>query len=387
MAYVLVTAFVAVGAINSQNNLLFWALGLGIGGLMASGFVSGTSLMGVTIERDDVGEVVAGQPFALRYRIHNHNRFVPAYALLIEELPPKNGGDSWPLAGAPVASLSRIPPRRTARTETLALVHRRGPFEMARVRVSTTFPFGVARKSVTFDLPQPSLASPAMARLRQDFLEAAIAPTQDGTELIAAPGAGEDLYGVREYRAGDRVRDIAWRLSARTDTLVVQQRCARLPRRLVIQLDLPQELAARREDDAERLLALAASIIAEAGRRAVAVGLVVPAAGIATGSVTTAAGRRGLLRRLGSYGFADREGDALRPLRSGQGSVVLALGPGSGAGGGEHAVHLGPGDLLRLAADSRAVDHLRLLFPEPGDNAAEPAPEPAAPAARTGQRP
>src|ERR1041385_4840021 len=47
LVYILVTLFIAMGAINSQNNLLFAALGLAIGGLLISGIISGGALLGV----------------------------------------------------------------------------------------------------------------------------------------------------------------------------------------------------------------------------------------------------------------------------------------------------------------------------------------------------
>jgi uncharacterized protein (DUF58 family) len=349
VAYAIVTAFVLLGAINSQNNLLFWALGLAIGGLLASGFVSGTSLMGLAVEREPVPEARVGRPFAIRYRVRNRNRFMPAYALLIEELPPKGAKrDALPLVGRPVASVGRVPPRRTVRCETSALVRQRGPFELSRVRVSTTFPFGVARKSVTFDLAQPSLATPAVHRLRSDVVETILEPAHDGTEAIASPGAGEDFFGVREYRQGDRLRDVSWRLSARSDTLVVTQRSARAPRRLVLHLDLDPTLAAGRDARAEQLLSLAASLIVEAGRRAIAVSLAIPRTGVSSGSVTTPAGRSALLRRLGSYGFsgaAERRGAAPKARF---GSVVLTLTRGPVVGG----IHtLSGDDLARLRVE------------------------------------
>ena len=334
MAYAIVTAFVLLGAINSQNNLLFWALGLAIGGLLASGFVSGVSLMGISLEREPVSEATAHRPFALRYRVRNRSRLMPAYALLIEELPPKGVSRSdWARVGRPMASLGRLSPRRTVRCQPSGLIAQRGPFELGRVRVSTTFPFGVARKSVTFDLPQPALATPQVHRLRSNVVETILEPTHDGTEAIASPGAGEDFYGVREYRLGDRVRDVRWRRSARSDTLVVTQRSARSPRRLVLHLELDPAVAAERDARAEQLLSLAASLVTEAGRRAIAVSLAAPESGITSGAMTTPVGRAGLLRTLGAYGFVDAASPEGRPPEARFGAVVLTLTGRANAGG------------------------------------------------------
>ena len=290
--------------------------------------------MGISLEREPVSEATAHRPFALRYRVRNRSRLMPAYALLIEELPPKGVSRSdWALVGRPMASLGRLSPRQTVRCQTSGLIEQRGPFELGRVRVSTTFPFGVARKSVTFDLPQPALATPQVHRLRSNVVETILEPTHDGTEAIASPGAGEDFYGVREYRLGDRVRDVSWRLSARSDTLVVTQRSARSPRRLVLHLELDPAVAAERDARAEQLLSLAASLVTEAGRRAIAVSLAAPESGITSGAMTTPVGRAGLLRTLGAYGFVDAASPEGRPPEARFGAVVLTLTGRANAGG------------------------------------------------------
>ena len=83
--YVAVTTLLMLGALNSQNNLLFAAMGVSIGGLVVSGILSGWALLGVRVERISVSNASVGRPMTLRYRVSNKNRFVPAFALVIEE--------------------------------------------------------------------------------------------------------------------------------------------------------------------------------------------------------------------------------------------------------------------------------------------------------------
>ena len=54
--YMLVTVFIAVGAFNSQNNLLFWAFGLSLAAMVVSGILSvprARKMLGIPAEDDE----------------------------------------------------------------------------------------------------------------------------------------------------------------------------------------------------------------------------------------------------------------------------------------------------------------------------------------------
>lgn len=91
-----------------------------------------------------------------------------------------------------------------------------------------------------------------------------------------SPGTGDEFFGLREYAPGDSPRRIAWKPSARTGTLVIRQHSAPSPVRLwvILRLGAPRGAVAD-----ERAIALAASVLREAERRAIAVGLCIPLTG------------------------------------------------------------------------------------------------------------
>ena len=64
--YVAVTTLLMLGALNSQNNLLFAAMGVSIGGLVVSGILSGWALLGVRVERISVSDASVGRPMTIR---------------------------------------------------------------------------------------------------------------------------------------------------------------------------------------------------------------------------------------------------------------------------------------------------------------------------------
>lgn len=95
----------------------------------------------------------------------------------------------------------------------------RGVLRASHLVVEAADPLGMVRDRGSLPDRELALVYPRFAPLggppRQRELEAA----------VAAPraGAGTELFGTREYRAGDSLRRIHWRLSARRGELVVRE--------------------------------------------------------------------------------------------------------------------------------------------------------------------
>jgi uncharacterized protein (DUF58 family) len=131
----------------------------------------------------------------------------------------------------------------------------RGWLEPGRLRFSTTRPLGLARAWAWVWPDAPLLVYPAA--------EAQAPPLPEGAGAASSARlnpAGDDVHHLRAYRRGDPVRAIAWKPSARRDTLLVRE--YEQPRGADVVLDwhalhaLPYEARIRRlarwVDDAER---------------------------------------------------------------------------------------------------------------------------------------
>ncbi len=312
LIYLTTSLFLAIGALNSQNNLLFWAFGLAVAGLIVSGIVSGSALMHLHLQREPMLPAHVGDHFFLRYTIINTARLWPLFGLRIEEVLPHASAEP-PLACAP-GGVVHVGPRQRTGASVRALARVRGFHSLRTVCVSTTFPFGLVRKSLFFDLPTHITVRPAVASLRSD-LAARIAPTrQDDSTTRPRIGQGGDFFGLREYVPGDPVRTIAWRPSARRDTLLVRQHTTAAPPRLWLGLERP---APDLPDlDFENAVALVASVITHAARRGVTPGLLVDWADVNLPPVASAASTSrllDLLARLDRSRHADGTRHNVRP--------------------------------------------------------------------------
>jgi uncharacterized protein (DUF58 family) len=372
--YILVILFIAIGALNSQNNLLFTALGLAIGGLVVSGVLSGGALLGVRMERAlPVGSAHVGERVRVRYRLRNHNRLVPAFGLNVMEVESGESSSSGSIQ-RPRAFVPFVPAKGEVESEALVEARRRGVVQLEEVRAWSTFPFGLAKKSITIAQPARIVVYPVSLPVRRGVLERLTARSLSGVGAALQPGMGEELYGIREYSEGDNPRMIAWRRSARTGQLVVRQNTTPSPRKLWVVLRLERggdPLAA------ETAVAMASSLIGVCASEGAAVGLCVPGVrnsigresdesnveanrGIVVPPRASARSIRGMLELLAelNVAVADAVEFPSAAIRGGA-SVVIHAGEVDRGFGSARSVHIGWRDVERWLTPGEALERAK----------------------------
>jgi uncharacterized protein (DUF58 family) len=113
--------------------------------------------------------------------------------------------------------------------ETLSCVYRgsctagRGWQKLSRVVLTLEDPLGLVSLTLTRRLTSELLVLPEARDLGGAQLRSPAALSDADEERAQEAGAGEEFAGTREWRPGDRYRDIHWRSSARTGDLVVRE--------------------------------------------------------------------------------------------------------------------------------------------------------------------
>lgn len=271
IVYLAVNIFIGLAAINSQTNLLFWIFGLMTGGLIASGLFSSSMFARLNVRRLLPDHGAVGEPLIIRYELQNAKRLVPCFGLIISELDHDTPAPTMP--GRPHGWVLHVGPRATVMAEATGFPQRRGPLKFEHVRIATTFPFGIVRKSITIAQPGRLVIYPRLHRLRREMLALATARDPIGTRPSQQAGGSEEFYGLREYRHGDALRSIDWKHSARMNLLVSREMTRQTPPRLMVMLDLRN--IAVGETRLERAISFGASVICEAHRSGYEVGLTV----------------------------------------------------------------------------------------------------------------
>ena len=208
-----IALLLGVGAVNTGNNLLYLVLSLLISIITISGILSEISLRDVTLERIYPQALVAGEATLLRVVLRNDK---PRAAFNIEVAEVVDGGE---LAVRP-GHVLHLSAYETGQCFQVALPRRRGLLATSGLAISTTYPFGFARKSRIFDLPARFIVLPPVTPVELGSAGSGARGEQERTRRV---GHGSEFRGLRDARPGDALRDIHWKVSARRDRLIARE--------------------------------------------------------------------------------------------------------------------------------------------------------------------
>ncbi len=370
LLYVGLTVLVGLAAVNRQNNLLFWILGVMLSALLISGVVSGVMMQSLRVKRLVAGHGIVGEPLAVRYAVTNRNRLFAVFAIHVEERPVA-GMVGWPRLMAPAqAWVMHLGPRETVHGDAVFWPTRRGEARFDELRIWTTFPFGIIKKSITISQPQHTLISPLLYELRREVLRSVAPQGLAGSRVSRHTGAGDDYYGMRDFRPGDTMRQIAWKRSACLDELVCLERTRPTPPRLRVIVNLTTPTSELRVDTRrerysarqleERAISLAASIIHAADLSGFEIGLSLP--GTNQPALLTRRGHWHRARVMSAMAAIDldarRRGSGPLPTSHGERAAQIVIHPDrvEPSIGREDALHLSARQMDRLTVRSIGWD-------------------------------
>jgi uncharacterized protein (DUF58 family) len=182
--------------------------------------------------------------------------------------------DAWPPSAGAVEDRHRldVPAGERRRVTTVLVPTRRGDRRATRVTIRAIGPLGLAGRQGSHQVPWSVRVLPAFASRRHLPGKLARLRELDGRTAVLVRGQGTEFDSLREYVAGDDVRSIDWRATARAADVVVRTWRPERDRRIVLVLDTGRTSAGR-VGDAPRLDAamdaalLLAALASRAGDR------------------------------------------------------------------------------------------------------------------------
>jgi len=226
-----VTLGVMLAAVNTGNNLLYLVLACLLGTLLVSNLLAEWNLRGLTVHRALPAEVFARRPALGTVVVDNPRRLGTAWTLRIIQRSS---------TGEPLAEGRLLKVAAGARAEVFMewSFPRRGVTPVGRLRVESSFPFGLILRWQMLDVPTSLLVYPFPLPGALDGQA-----TGRGREAPDPHGRSRsgDLIGLRPYVPGDPIRDVHWPTSARSLVPMVLQRDGHQDAQVVVSVDPGEE--------------------------------------------------------------------------------------------------------------------------------------------------
>jgi len=272
LVYSCMMMFMGLAAINSGANLLYGVFGLMIGVLLVAGVLSKQVLKRLKVHRTLPDHAVVGLPAQIVYQFTNDKRFFPSLSVTVSEL---DGADGF--TKQPQAYMLHAAAGMTASVPTEVIPMRRGVHNLDRFQISTSFPFGFVKRAVTERQTDRLLVYPPIGTVDKAVLSLCRAADKTGASMRPRPGGQDEFYGVKEHRAGESLRHIYWKRSARTAAaglLVAREMTQVAPPRLLLLVDTWLNNQSRQEmANVERAVGMAATLVDKALEQDLSVGL------------------------------------------------------------------------------------------------------------------
>ena len=264
--YLVVLGIVLGGAMLREVNLLFVLAGMLVGPLVLSWRWVAMSLRDLKIDRNLPRGVCAGDLLVVNLELANTRRRRGSWAVVVED---RIEGPNEQAIG-PSVYFPHVPAGGSCEGVYRGRLPRRGRYVVGPFRVSTRFPFGLLRRTITLGEPETLVVFPRLGRLAESWLTRHHQAFEGSHRRRQRYSRVEgEFYGVREWRDGDSRRSIHWRSSARRGGLVVRQYDQPHNRDVAVLVDLwqPEEPEAEDLDHVELAVSFAATVVSDLCRK------------------------------------------------------------------------------------------------------------------------
>lgn len=202
-----------------------------------------SNLRGVEVAIQDPGPIPAGTTATLDWEVLGARRRF-GLRLLVDFESGDQGCGELAYSGERARSSLQLPPLM------------RGVHKARRVRVCSTYPFGLLTRTVSLDLRPEVHVHPEPAEPTKEAPLARPAATESTSSHLGPKGRTQPA-GLRPHIAGESAGDVHWRASARRGALVVNEWEADLSEERAVVLDRRAEGAVLEQ----RLSAAAAAVL------------------------------------------------------------------------------------------------------------------------------
>ena len=267
--YLVVLSFIVSGAVLREINLLVILAGMMFGPFIINWWIVTFTLRKIDVRRKLPEGICAGDLLVVDLQATNGRRRLSSWAVVARETIRRDEdarGDTRAVAVMfPVISAGE-----SVQVAYRGRLMQRGKYHFGPLRISTRFPLGLLRRTITLARTDTLTVCPRLGRLTRKWALVVESKKLGSQQSRRRHGLHEgDFYGLRDWRSGDSRRWIHWRTSARHGSLTVRQFEQQRNQNLVLILDLWQPLRPTQQhiDNVELAVSFAATVIADLCRR------------------------------------------------------------------------------------------------------------------------
>jgi uncharacterized protein (DUF58 family) len=257
--YLAAVLILVLAAVNTGNNLLFLILACMMAGILVSGALSRAVLTGIELKFDLPEHIFAAQPVLAEVELRNEKPVWPSFSLRVA-----GDGKKAEILTRPVF-FPYIPRKSAARQKVELNFPARGVYRQDAFGIRTRFPFGFFEKTRRVGSQIEIVVYPQVMPAAQLY---DILPLLSGEMESLFRGRGHELHSLREYVSTDSARSVDWKVTAKSQRLMVREFTREEERRVILVLDsfigssesMGAQAAAEHAERFERAVSLAASI-------------------------------------------------------------------------------------------------------------------------------
>jgi len=268
--YLFVVLFILGGAIMREVNLLVILAGMMIGPVIFNWRFVRSSLQGLKITRKFPSHISAGDKLHVDVATTNTRKRLSTWTLVIEDLIELQIGRRRRPRTSVELLFSKIRPGETVTETYTAELHQRGRYALGPARASSRFPMGLIQATYSSKKKQELIVCPRLGQLSDRWIQIVEADRVGSQKTHHRRGITDgDYYGIREWRAGDSIRWIHWRTTARIGEPAVRQFEQQRNRDVAILVDVwqPKQPTEDQLETVERALSFAATAVIDLCRR------------------------------------------------------------------------------------------------------------------------
>ncbi len=214
-----IALIISAKGFSERVNLIYAIIAVALSLFIVSAYIGFLNIRNIEITRILPSGITAEDVFDIWLRVYNTSSFLPKMGLRIVDKYVNAQRKSFDYEGYCITLGSK----KLANMIFSLSLSSRGLYKFDEIKVTSSFPFGISEFSTTIKIHDEILIYPKIAEVKDITKSHFGLFTSAQKNLTKGSTFHDEYFGVREYNPGDSMKYIHWKLSAKTQNLLVRE--------------------------------------------------------------------------------------------------------------------------------------------------------------------